>query len=265
MMAAKAGADSVVGVELSNHMCSVADAAIAVNQLLGRCSILQGDARRMFAADSDSVRDGRKPDGSTVEMDRRADVCVFEVFDSGLIGEGALHLAAVAEQRLLLPSATVIPASARMFCQPIQFRVSETAGVNVRRLNRFNWRPDYEGVELARIREQWTPLAAPGEMFAFSFYDSSMSVPRTVQIPLVVEAEGMVNAIAVWFELSLDPEEMLSTSPYQTGKGPTWQQAVMFVEEIVVSPGDRLVLEASHDTYSVSCRVRSARQNASCA
>ncbi len=34
---------------------------------------------------------------------------------------------------------------------------------------------------------------------------------------------GVFNAVAMWFELHLDEETQLSTSPY-LDKGPTWQQ-----------------------------------------
>ena len=42
-----------------------------------------------------------------------------------------------------------------------------------------------------------------------------------------------------------------STNPY-TDKGPTWQQAVQWVREVEVAPGQELDLTASHDTYSIS-------------
>lgn len=42
-----------------------------------------------------------------------------------------------------------------------------------------------------------------------------------------------------------------STSPY-ADKGPTWQQAVQWVREVEVSPGQELQLTARHDTYSIS-------------
>jgi FkbM family methyltransferase len=51
MMAARAGADTVVAVEQSSHMCEVAEKAIAANELSSKCIVLQRDARRMFAAD----------------------------------------------------------------------------------------------------------------------------------------------------------------------------------------------------------------------
>ena len=60
-------------------------------------------ARRMLTRESPGIvrRAGveLKPDGSHPEMDRRADALVYEVFDSGLIGEGALHIVAAARER----------------------------------------------------------------------------------------------------------------------------------------------------------------------
>lgn len=58
--------------------------------------------------------------------------------------------------------------------------------------------------------------------------------------------------MATWFELELDEECTLSTSPHRSGKGPTWQQAVQWVQEERVAPGQTRVLIASHDTYSIS-------------
>ncbi len=50
------------------------------------------------------------------------------------------------------------------------------------------------------------------------------------------------------------PSPGCSTSPY-TDKGPTWQQAVQWMREVEVAPGQQLELTASHDTYSISCAL----------
>jgi hypothetical protein len=55
----------------------------------------------------------------------------------------------------------------------------------------------------------------------------------------------------MWFNLHLDEEIMLSTSPYED-KGPTWQQAVQYIKEVKVEEGDTLGIQAKHDTYSIS-------------
>ena len=36
-----------------------------------------------------------------------------------------------------------------MYCQPIQLRCDNALGFRVEQANRWRWRPDYEGVELA--------------------------------------------------------------------------------------------------------------------
>ncbi len=257
MMAARAGADSVVGVELNSHMCDVAEEVVSSNGLAGKCVILHRDARRVFAASSDGLRGGYKPDGAVPEMERQADILVFEVFDSGLIGEGALHVSALAVHRLLLPDAAIIPAAARVFCQPIQFRLESVCGVGVQNLNSYHWRPDYEGLELGRIKERWRPLCDPVQVFEFRFADAMKnSAPMRVITEARATGAGMVNAVAMWFELVLDEHEILSTDPHQAGKGPTWQQAVQFVQEVAVVEGDVLRIEASHDTYSISAAAR---------
>ncbi len=61
----------------------------------------------------------------------------------------------------------------------------------------------------------------------------------------------MFNAVAMWFELHLDEDISLSTSPY-LDKGPTWQQAVQWCREVRMEVGDHLCLLARHDTYSIS-------------
>ena len=256
MMAARAGADSVVAVEQSSHMCDVAEKTIATNGLSSQCIVLQRDARRMFCATSEGLRAGRKPDGEAPELDRQADILVFEVFDSGLIGEGALHLTVLAKHRLLLPHARIIPAAARVFCQPIEYRVARCGGVDVEHLNKYNWRADYEGVNLDANREQWTALAEPVQVFDFDFSDTANSAPASASFDACVTQPGVLNAVSLWFELQLDEHETLTTSP--DGKGGTWQNAVFFVDELRVAPGDQLRIEASHDTYSITLTVSSS-------
>jgi len=255
MMAARAGADTVVAVEQSSHMCEVAEKTIAANKLSSKCIVLQRDARRMFATTSEGLRAGRKPDGEAPELERKADIMVFEVFDSGLIGEGALHLTVLAKHRLLLPHARIIPASARVFCQPIEYRVAHCCGVDVRHLNQYNWRADYEGVNLDLNRGHWKALADPVKVFQFDFNDlETNSMPASVAYDACVTQPGILNAVSLWFELELDEHDVLTTSP--EGKGGTWQNAVYYVDELRVSPGDRLCIEASHDTYSITVTVR---------
>ena len=39
-----------------------------------------------------------------------------------------------------------------MFCQPLQMRLDLVAGLNMDSANRWQWRPDYEGLDLSECR-----------------------------------------------------------------------------------------------------------------
>lgn len=243
MMAARAGADYVYAAEMNSHMCDVAEECTIMNGFLDKILVLDRDVRRMDVL--------RKPDGTAPELQRPVDLAVFEVFDSGLIGEGILHILAAAKAKLLMPDAYLVPCSADVYAQPIQLRVNSVKGLDVQQANRWRWRSDYEGVELGKDKS-WVPLADPIKVFSFDFYDIEKCVMENENtLNFSVDKQGKCNAVAMWFKLHLDDEIMLNTSPYEE-KGPTWQQAVQFIKEVNVNEGDDLQIQARHDTYSIS-------------
>jgi len=247
MLAARAGADKVTAVEMSQHMCDVGEEAVVMNGYAEKILFLNRDARRMDVV--------RKPDGTPPDMERKADILVYEVFDSGLIGEGALHLVASARQKLLNPNAVLVPCSARVFCVPISIRKDFVKGFDFQQLNRYSWRPDYVGVELESCRGEWKAFAKPVEVFSFDFYESEANMmPAMKQVEFEVESDGIINAFAFWFDLQLDEENELSTNPF-SGKGKTWQQAVQHVEEVRAVKGSKLPVIAKHDTYGIGFEI----------
>ena len=245
MMAARAGADQVYGAEISQHMADVAEETTIANGFLGKIYILDKDVRRLSTV--------RKPDGTPPDLPRPADVAVYEIFDSGLIGEGVFHALAAAKANLLHKNAVLIPSRAQVYVQPIQYRLHTVAGLDVSQANRWRWRPDYEGIELGKCMKDWIALGDPIPVFDFDFYDTeSNMLPAEVPLEVTITAAGVCNAVAFWFDLHLDEDTRLSTSPYEAEKGPTWQQAVQWVEEICVAPGMELVLKGRHDSYGIS-------------
>lgn len=67
----RAGADHVTGAEIGQHMCDVAAEAAVMNGHAASCLMINKDVRRVDAA--------AKPDGMPPDMERKANVCVFEV------------------------------------------------------------------------------------------------------------------------------------------------------------------------------------------
>jgi predicted RNA methylase len=247
MMAARAGADYTYAAEMNSHMCDVAEECTISNGFLDKILVLDRDIRRMDVL--------RKPDGTAPELQRPVDIAVFEVFDSGLIGEGVLHILAAAQSKLLMPDASLVPCRADVFAQPIQMRTHMVHGdIDVQQANRWRWRADYEGVELGKNKSAWIPLANPAKVFSFDFHDIQQCASDNQNLlTFTATADGTCNAIAMWFILYLDEGEeiILSTSPYED-KGPTWQQAVQYIKEVSLLQGDNLQIQASHDTYSIS-------------
>ena len=250
LLAARAGADQVTAVEVSQHMCDVGEEIIVMNGYADKVIMLNKDARQM-----DTLR---KKDGTGPDMDRRADVLVFEVFDSGLIGEGALHLVHAAKEKLLTEDAAIVPMGATVHCMPINIRVDSVQGFDMQQSNRWRWRPDYEGVDLNDSRDTWEALGAPAEALSFDFYEHEANMrPGEKRVSIPVTRDGVFNAVVFWFDLQLDEENTLSTSPFGA-KGRTWQQALQLVEEVAVQKGDVLDLVAQHDTYGVTFKVEDA-------
>jgi len=277
MMAARAGADQVYAAEVSSHMADVAEETIIANGFLGKIIVLDKDSRRLSAASGTGTDDDpmtmMRPDGTAAELPRRADLAVYEIFDSGLIGEGALHAIAAAKANILKSDAVLVPSGARVYAQPIQMRVEtvplttssggsagqrnggegERKSLDVSQANRWRWRPDYEGIELGQCRHNWIPLSDPVSVFDFDFYQAESNLqPAKATFNVEVTTAGVCNAIAFWFDLHLDENNSLSTSPYDVEKGPTWQQAVQWMEELKVEEGGQLCLVAQHDSYGIS-------------
>ena len=294
MFAARAGADHVTAIERSAHMTDVGEEIACVNGFAGAIHCLHRDARHVLTRESLPgalpLNGALKPDGVPTEMQKKADMMVYEIFDSGLIGEGALHVIAYARSRLLRENHVLVPARARMFAQLIETRFGETevelggfdddsdAGdesvtkretfvFDFSHANRWRWREEYEGIDLESDanRGKWRALSAPFETFAFDFYDVTPETlaPETRRAKPPIVADGVCNAVAFWFELELGVDEhgnaiTLSTSPYDGTKGQTWQQAVQYLEEFAVNTGDAAPILATHDTYGVSFAVDDA-------
>lgn len=247
MISARAGADYVTGAEISGHMCDVGVLSEVMNGFAAKCTIVNQDSRYMDVL--------RKPDGTAPDMKRKADILVYEVFDSGLIGEGALHLVYQAQQKLLQENATLVPMAATVYAQPLEMRISDVSGLDFQQANRWRWRPDYEGMELERCKDAWFPLAEPSPVFDFDFYDIEGCMQNhEKRFEATMSRSGTFNAVAFWFKLYLDEETVLDTSPYGN-KGATWQQAIQFFEEVRVEEGDSLWLIAKHDSYGISFEV----------
>ena len=120
----------------------------------------------------------------------------FQVFDCGLIGEGVLHMLQHAHAHLLQADsalvntcekgsmqsisalnfvmhtshrhsmfASKVPMAAEVWCQPIQMTFKDVNGIDMSACNAWQWRPDYEEIDLLSCRySNWVHTLSPGSL-----------------------------------------------------------------------------------------------------
>jgi len=221
MMAARAGAGLVVTCEQAPPIAMAAREIVAANGLADRVTVVPARSTRLKVG---------------VELPRRADLLIMEVFDTALLGEGVLSSLEDARARLLDPVARVLPAGATLKAQVVECPelrpvnpIGRIAGFDLSAFDRFR-APSGQQVELGR--ESYRPLTHPVDLLTLDFQHP---VPRGAefQLPVSVVAGGTAQAIVLWFDLALATGIGLSTAIGSTRNH--WRQSVHFL------PVDRLV------------------------
>ena len=106
MMAAKIGADSITAIEEFLPMANRAEKIITDNGFHGQIKLIRKRSTSVQV-------------GPGLDMDERANILVTEVFDTELIGEGAISTFNHAHDYLLTEDCLVIPHSGRVFAQVV--------------------------------------------------------------------------------------------------------------------------------------------------
>ncbi|XP_059198244.1 protein arginine N-methyltransferase 9 isoform X1 [Centropristis striata] len=278
MCAKKAGAAEVYACELSKTMYELACEVLAANKMDGSIKILH-----MKSLEMEVPKD----------IPHRVSLVVTETVDAGLFGEGIIESLIHAWHHLLLPpqrgenefqeqSATgrVIPAGATVFgmaVESLEIRrhhricVSEVGGLSIAAAGELRSpvscspEPDdsmepYTTERLSRLPGGYKPLTKPFTALNIDFNNvqdlEGLSSREVQQIRLPVTQEGVLDALAVWFQLHLDEESSLSTGPQEDT---CWEQAIYPVHStrgFVLKPRDELIVEVScRDAFLRLCSV----------
>ena len=120
LIAAKAGAAAVFACEMYGPMAAVAREVVAANGEAGRVSVLAMASTALSVGDASpddvaaAVASGAAPAWGGVDLPCRCELLVTEILDSALLGEGMVPATRDAWERLLVPSAAVVPEAARL-------------------------------------------------------------------------------------------------------------------------------------------------------
>lgn len=213
MMAARAGAEHVVACEMVRPVAVAAAEIVARNGFSDRVTIHHKKSSDLVVG---------------VELPRRADLLVSEIFDAGLLGEYVLAALSHAREHLLQPGAAIVPARASVWMMPIEspevrehFRAdnANACGFDLELFNRFA-KLTYEQLPLRRYK--FEALADPVAVLDFDF---TADVPdRERVISVMPTRSGYLHAWVFWFTLDFDGESFFDTGPYS--ERTSWAQAV---------------------------------------
>lgn len=234
LLSARHGAGHVVSCEGVAPVAEVAERIVERNGYGDRISIV-----RKWSTELVVGRDLPAP----------ADVLVTEVVDCGLVGEGIVPTVRHARESLLADGATIIPARATLYAQPIESvelhrlnHVRLVAGFDVSDFNRLASR-GYSPVRLSQVAHR--PLGDPVEVFAFDFARGELA-PQERTVRCAPHSNGRCHAVALWFDLELVPGVVLSNDPLNTSSH--WEQAVQCLDRpVAVRCGEPLELRLWHD------------------
>ncbi|XP_033210575.1 protein arginine N-methyltransferase 7 isoform X2 [Belonocnema kinseyi] len=216
MMAAKCGADSVIACEAFKPMAQCAATIIRENGFEKMIKLIQKRSTNLTV-------------GENGDLPQRANILVTEVFDTELIGEGALSTFHHAHQFLLEESSIVIPSKGTIWVQiiesstvkawnkisPIRHKDNKTLFFETNScMDYCSGTATVHDLQLSCIcHDSFTSLLPPVPIFQF---DWSGKVPllfnETSSVRVKPIVTGTAHAVFMWWELQMDTDGEISLS-----------------------------------------------------
>ncbi|XP_077286863.1 arginine methyltransferase 7 [Arctopsyche grandis] len=272
LMAAQMGADSIVACEAFKPM---ADCALKIIEDNGFKDKIQLIPKR--STDLTVGEDG--------DMKYKANILITEVFDTELIGEGAIETFQHAHCVLLEDDCIVIPDSATVYAQivecPTLQRWNKITDTVVDGSNKLLEAPleikkcpgsaAVHDIQLSQLpRSSFREITKPIAIFQFD-WTGKKSIKKNETLTFTEKSliTGSIEMIFMWWDLKMDPkgEILLSCAPWWNHPDADfskanpensipwrdhWMQAVYYFPETKhVSFNDVITLHASHDEFSL--------------
>ncbi|XP_032710000.1 protein arginine N-methyltransferase 7 isoform X1 [Lontra canadensis] len=265
MMAVTAGADFCYAIEVFKPM---ADAAVKIVEKNGF-----SDKIKIINKHSTEVTIG--PDG---DMPCRANILITELFDTELIGEGALPSYEHAHRHLVQENCEAVPHRATVYAQLVEsrrmwswnklfpVRVQTGHGEQVivppLELERCPGAPSVYDIQLNQVSlTDFTALSDVMPMFSVDFSKQVGSSAACHSRQFEPLASGRAQVVLSWWDIEMDPEGTIkcTMAPFWAHSDPEelqwrdhWMQCVYFLpQEEPVVQGSSLFLLAHHDDYCV--------------
>ncbi|XP_070940884.1 protein arginine N-methyltransferase 7 isoform X1 [Macaca nemestrina] len=265
MMAVTAGADFCYAIEVFKPM---ADAAVKIVEK-------NGFSDKIMVINKHSTEVTLGPEG---DMPCRANILVTELFDTELIGEGALPSYEHAHRHLVEENCEAVPHRATIYAQlvesrrmwswnklfPIHLQTSLGEQVIVPPVDLENCpgAPSVCDIQLNQVSPaDFTVLSDVLPMFSIDFSKQVSSSAACHSRQFEPLTSGRAQVVLSWWDIEMDPEGKIrcTTAPFWAHSDPEemqwrdhWMQCVYFLpQEEPVVQGSALCLVAHHDDYCV--------------
>ncbi|XP_035521546.1 protein arginine N-methyltransferase 7 [Morone saxatilis] len=261
MMAVTAGADFCYAVEVFKPMAEAAQCIVEKNGFSEKIKIINKHSTDVTVG----------PDG---DMQTKANILITELFDTELIGEGALPSYEHAHQNLVQDGCEAVPHRATVYAQLVesellwswaQLQPVEVEGARLvppPTVSRCAGAHSVCDIQLSQVSPRsFTPLGPLCTMFSVDFSKPVSSAFQSHSSQFAAESGGRAQVILSWWDLDMDPSGSIvcTMAPSWTYPQPKrapwrdhWMQSVYFLPvETRVTEGEQLSLTVCHDDYSL--------------
>lgn len=222
LLALHHGAGHVYAIEADPQLAEVAERVIAANDLAGRVTLIQGDAR-------------------AVRLPERADVVVAELMGNLGPEEAMAEVVTAVARRNLRPQGRVVPSRLRTWLAPIALD-SEGWGL---------WRDDFYGYRLDVVAECVGPeahlhffqrepvlLAGPVAVIDSTLCGARVGPPRLAKVRAT--RSGRLDAVLGYFSADLGD---LTLTNFPSYPGCNWAVWIWPLRHTTVEAGDEIRME----------------------
>ncbi|ULU12246.1 hypothetical protein L3Y34_015518 [Caenorhabditis briggsae] len=252
LMAAREGADKVTALEVFKPM---------------------GDCARHITgcspwAEKITVISERSTDVSQIGG-TAADIIVAEVFDTELIGEGALRTFKEALQRLAKPGCRVVPSSGNVYIVPVESHLLKmfntipriNGGEDEHPLGTCSGTASVFDVQLSELEtHEFRELAEPIVAFKFDFENEEKIIYNESFVrEAIAHTSGTIDAIMMWWDIDMDGKGETFIDMAPRWKNPKhyawrdhWMQAVYYLpDKKCVEKAQKFEIICNHDEFSI--------------
>ncbi|XP_034033034.1 protein arginine N-methyltransferase 7 [Thalassophryne amazonica] len=261
MMALSAGADFCYAVEVFKPMADAAQCIVEKNGFASKIKIINKHSTDVTVG----------PGG---DMEMKANILITELFDTELIGEGALPSYEHAHQNLVQVGCEAVPHRATVYAQVVESELlwnwtrlqpvmeEEVQLVPPPSIGCCTGAHTVCDIQLSQVSPcSFTPLGPLLTMFSVDFSKPVSSAFQSHSSQFVAQSTGRAQVVLSWWDLDMDPSGTIvctmapswtyshsRTAPWRDH----WMQSIYFLPvERRVTEGEELSLTVCHDDYSL--------------